>query len=93
MCCKQGPCIYGERLPDKPQCRFLLIDEADAAKGIETYRCGKYDEIRIIEERSAILPAMGMFGTGCCSPMFNSVRNRVIDQKLGTVVLLDLIDG
>jgi hypothetical protein len=83
MQCLTAPCIYGEWNADKSRCRYLIDDEADKARGIETYNCQKYEEIKAKES----LGPMPMFGSGCCGAMGNTRRNKVIAAKLRLGIL------
>jgi len=67
-CCMQAPCSYGEII-DK-HCRFLKIDDPEAG----TYKCLAYYEIRETED-NIMWP---FFGSGCSSPLFNTMRDEVI---------------
>ena len=41
--------------------------------------CARYDNIRLIEEGSAY----PMFGSGCCSPLFNERREKKLNEDTG----------
>jgi len=74
FCCKRGVCPYGEWDSEKSQCSFL---EEDAKIGeAQTYRCGIYEHIQK-QPGANFSPA---FGAGCCSPLFNEDRTRIIKE-------------
>jgi len=75
FCCKQAPCSYGEVCGytdhkgwPEGHCKFLQSNYG------YTYICGKYDEIKHIENGSPY----PMFGSGCSSPLFNKDRENVM---------------
>lgn len=71
FCCRSGPCAFGEMKEDNSQCKFLE-DKEDG-----TTRCGKYEEIlSMSEEKWHWNPA---FGAGCCMPLFNDARERILN--------------
>jgi hypothetical protein len=65
-CCKVRACDYGKWDALNWRCYFLLPDNT----------CSKYHEIIEIEKNS-LYP---MFGCGCSSPLFNTVRQAKIDS-------------
>lgn len=73
LCCQKGPCGFGERTsPTDPVCKHL---EVRATHGdVTVYQCGKHDEI-VRDPTSVLSPA---FGEGCCMPLFNAARRRII---------------
>lgn len=73
-CCQTGPCGYGKTSQDAPGCIFLEKDDPK----LGTFKCGLYEEIRDKEEKSQY----PMFGCGCSSPLFNNIRNQVL-EKMG----------
>ena len=74
-CCKRGPCGYGEADPKTGACTSLVLWE-DAVGNVERYRCGKYEEISK-QPTANVMPA---FGEGCCQPLFNQARTRVLNE-------------
>jgi len=77
LCCKKGPCAYGLWNEEKHQCEYLetAISETD----FEVYRCARFEYIKE-QSTSDISPA---FGAGCCMGLFNSNRNRIIQEING----------
>ncbi len=72
FCCKRAVCPWGEWDSNKHQCVYL--EEDTRIDDVVLYRCGRYDFI--IKQRGAeISPA---FGAGCCSPLFNEDRDRIL---------------
>lgn len=65
-CCITAPCPYGVSEENEPRCKFLQ------AEG-ERLICSKYEEI-LKDPGSVFSPA---FGAGCCSPLFNSMREKL----------------
>jgi hypothetical protein len=64
-CCTKAPCVYGVWWGSGDgKCDFLTQDT----------KCAKYNEIREIEASSS----HPMFGCGCSSSMFNTVRQAKI---------------
>ena len=59
-CCTVRPCTFGEWDFERGRCKFLTDD----------MECGIYDDIKD-DPRGKWNPA---FGTGCCSPLFNTFR-------------------
>lgn len=75
MCCKRGPCDFGERTSaEDPACRYL---EQTSVEGPPRYTCGRYDFI-ITQPGWQMNPA---FGAGCCMPMFNDARQAILDYE------------
>lgn len=74
LCCKTGPCAYGEWSREKNQCHYLEDGLTD--NGITVYRCGRYDYIKQ-QPGNEIMPA---FGAGCCMSLFNSNRQAIIKE-------------
>lgn len=73
FCCKQAPCGFGTWDADRRQCKHLEV-EAEIAPGVFVHRCGIYDQIKD-QPGADVSPA---FGAGCCSPLFNTARSRII---------------
>lgn len=65
MCCSQCACIYGTWDEQRNTCVFLTNEN----------KCGKYAEIVEYEKKSSFQ----MFGAGCSSVMFNSVRDKILN--------------
>lgn len=78
FCCKRAPCPFGTWDDAAHQCASLVPWTGDAltdADGpVPRYRCAKHDEI-VKHPLAHIAPA---FGAGCCQPMFNVERNRIV---------------
>ncbi len=73
-CCMVAPCPFGEPTSDSDlRCKFLVPMSLSKA-GTSRYLCGKYEEI-IDMPGSEIAPA---FGAGCCSPIGNELRNKIL---------------
>lgn len=85
LCCKTGPCNFGEWDEQKHECKFLEVDEKHG--DIEIYRCGKFAEIST-HSQSKVNPA---FGAGCCMPLFNTARQTIIrsitERRISLVIL------
>lgn len=82
MCCKKGPCAFGEWDAAAHQCRFLEVEER--GEGWTRYRCGIKDRIDALPE-SAGAKYNPAFGAGCCMPMFNDNRAALIRHRLTEV--------
>ena len=65
-CCRKAPCPYGVWDYQKHRCVFLTGDN----------QCEKYEEI-LEDPESFVAPA---FGYGCCMPLCNPVRDRLIKE-------------
>jgi hypothetical protein len=74
LCCKTGPCGYGEWDTTKKQCAFLETHYKDEVQQVEIHKCGRYDYIKV-QPGADMMPA---FGAGCCMGMFNTARNNII---------------
>jgi len=77
LCCKTGPCPYGEWDAQKRQCAFLETDYTGTTVQSEEftiYRCGRYEFIKQ-QPGADVVPA---FGAGCCMSLFNDNRRRII---------------
>lgn len=74
LCCKTGPCGYGEWSYEKKQCTYLEDGLKD--NGVTVYRCGRYDYIKQ-QPGNEIMPA---FGAGCCMSLFNTDRQSIIKE-------------
>jgi len=70
FCCTVAPCGFGEWNEDRSACKHLL-----PANDIGQRDCGRYDWIKANVPDYDIYPG---FGTGCCMPMFNVMRNNII---------------
>ena len=71
-CCNKALCQYGRLNKDKNKCDFLEIDD----EKLGTYRCLIYREIKEVEKNSPY----PTFDHYCSSPLFNDVRNKVINK-------------
>ena len=74
LCCKTGPCAFGEWDAPAHQCRFLQVHEQHATHTI--YTCGKKAEIEALPD-SYGAKSNPAFGAGCCMPMFNANRDAI----------------
>lgn len=76
FCCTKQPCAYGEWNEAKSACKYLSEPNQVGQRG-----CLRYDWIKENVPNWEHYPA---FGAGCCMPMFNDMRNKVIEnlQKL-----------
>jgi len=72
FCCTTTPCIYGKWNSDKSACKYLGIPNKLGQRD-----CGRYDWIKKNVEGYEYYPG---FGTGCCMPLFNEMREQVIIQ-------------
>jgi hypothetical protein len=76
-CCKTAACAFGEWDARRHACRHLVVSEILRDRDgfeIERYRCSRYEEIRTLPG-AELNPA---FGAGCCSPLFNTARSRIV---------------
>lgn len=73
FCCKKSPCGYGERDKETGWC-IHLVPWKDDTLDIPRYRCGRYEYI-VKQPGADMMPA---FGGGCCSPLFNDDRDRIV---------------
>jgi hypothetical protein len=73
FCCKKVPCPYGSRDPSTSWCIHLIPWEGDDL-GVPRYRCGRYEYI-VKQPGAEWIPA---FGAGCCAPLFNEDRSRIV---------------
>lgn len=65
-CCTVRPCPYGEWDENKGHCKYLTEDT----------KCAIYNEIREAEKGTKYT----MFGCGCSSPLFNTIRNAKLKE-------------
>lgn len=72
FCCTKTPCGYGEWNDDRSHCKFLA-----PANELGQKLCLKYDWIKENVPTWKMYPA---FGGGCCMPMFNEMREKVIKK-------------
>lgn len=79
LCCRTGPCAFGEWDAAAHQCRFLTVEHQ--GDGFTTFACGKKAEIDALPASRGAQwnPA---FGAGCCMPLFNDNRQRILRNKL-----------
>lgn len=86
LCCKTGPCGYGEWNSTEKQCAYLEVGH----KGdeFEIYRCGRYDYIKQ-QPGNEFMPA---FGAGCCMSLFNSNRRNIIKEiNSGNMKVIEIL--
>jgi hypothetical protein len=87
LCCKTGPCGYGEWLHDEHRCKYL--ETGHTGEGFEIYRCGRYDYIKQ-QPGNEFMPA---FGAGCCMSLFNSNRRNIINEiKNGNKKVIEILN-
>lgn len=72
FCCTKAPCLYGNWNYDKTACKHLL-----PPNNIGQRDCGRYAWIK---ENCVDWDVYPGFGTGCCMPLFNSLRTLVIEN-------------
>lgn len=72
FCCTKSPCGFGEWNEDKTACAHL-----QPPNDIGQRDCGKYQWIMENAPCPELYPA---FGGGCCMAMFNTMRNKVIEN-------------
>lgn len=71
FCCTTAPCGFGESISkENKACKFL-----GPPNDIGQRDCGKYQWIIDNVEGYEFYPG---FGTGCCMPMFNEAREKII---------------
>ena len=68
MCCTKRPCVYGEWDVIHSQCKELTSDN----------KCRQYEYIVELEKNSEY----PMFGCGCSSPLFNTMRDKKIKEMV-----------
>jgi len=73
FCCTMAPCAFGEYDYEKKQCKYL-----GEPNDIGQKDCLRYQWIldNVPEEIRNFNPA---FGFGCCSPIGNLARNKIIE--------------
>jgi len=76
VCCKKGPCAFGEYDFKIKQC-VHLVEEIGGL-----HACGIYDEI-IKHPHAKFDPAMG---SGCCMSLFNEAREVIIDKHYSGII-------
>ncbi len=77
FCCKRRPCSFGESVSAADAaCKHLVEVQQDDGKQ-PRYFCGIYDHITS-QKGWEIEPA---FGAGCCSPLFNRDRARILREQ------------
>ncbi len=74
FCCTKSPCAYGAWNQDQTACKELLPPTALGER-----LCRKYDWIKENAPNWEFYPA---FGGGCCMPLFNEMREKVIKNIL-----------
>lgn len=72
LCCKTGPCPYGEWDKVAKQCTYL--ETTMTGENYEIHRCGRYEFIKK-QPGNEMVPA---FGAGCCMSLFNTNRSNII---------------
>jgi len=72
FCCTKAPCAYGEWNEEKSACKYLL-----PPNDIGQRDCGRYEWIINNVAGWEFYPA---FGGGCCMPLFNEMREKVIEN-------------
>jgi hypothetical protein len=70
-CCTVGPCAFGDWDPERRRCRHLT----------DGGLCARHAEIVEAERGAAV--RFPMFGCGCSSPLFNSVREAKLAETAG----------
>lgn len=77
MCCKKGPCAFGDWDAEARQCRHLI--ELNKGADWTRYACSIKAEIDALppEHRADMNPA---FGGGCCMPLFNQNREALVRE-------------
>ena len=66
-CCRVAPCGFGKWNVERTQCAHLTEDNL----------CGIAEEI-VKDPSWEVSPA---FGAGCCRPLFNEARNRILRER------------
>lgn len=72
FCCTKAPCPFGTWDAAAHQCTELVWN-ADGTSG-----CRKYEEIVALPE--AVWWAAPAFGAGCCMPLFNERREKILKE-------------
>lgn len=83
FCCKKTPCGFGGWNNARTQCAYLGVDD----KGL--HLCEKFDEISL-DPTSSVSPA---FGAGCCMPLGNTDRERIIKEHHNGKTPIVMIDN
>ncbi len=76
FCCHVAPCPFGKWDTEKKRCQYL-VDITSPDEKEKRYGCGIYDDI-IDKPGAEFAPA---FGAGCCSPLFNTMRNAILREN------------
>lgn len=71
FCCTKSPCAYGEP-NEKGACKYLLQPNEFGQMA-----CGRYDWIKENVPSWETYPA---FGAGCCMPLGNTAREKIINN-------------
>ncbi len=80
FCCKRAVCPFGTWDAEAEQCASLVpwdgddLTDTDTDGAVTRYRCAKHDEI-VQHPLANFSPA---FGAGCCQPLFNVERDRIV---------------
>lgn len=72
FCCTKAPCAYGEFNESQTACKYL-----GEPNNIGQRDCLRYEWIIQNVPNYEFYPA---FGAGCCMPMFNELRETVINN-------------
>ena len=79
LCCRKGPCAFGERTSSTEPCCKFLEEERTLENGAVIHRCGIYEKIIALPKPEWFWnPA---FGGGCCMPLFNENRQRIKESQ------------
>ena len=73
FCCTKSPCSYGESISEENNACKYLLEPNDLGQR----DCGRYQWIIDNVPNYEFYPA---FGSGCCMPMFNEMREIVIQN-------------
>lgn len=72
FCCTKQPCAYGLMNETNTGCKYLTPPNE-----LGQLACGRYDWIKENVPNWQYYPA---FGAGCCMPIFNDMREKVINN-------------
>lgn len=86
LCCKTGPCGFGEWDSIAKKCKYL--EDGLKENEVTIYRCGRYEFIKQ-QPGNEIMPA---FGAGCCMGLFNENRMAIIKEiKVGNEKVINFL--
>lgn len=68
------PCSYGRMKEGDTYCEYLIVDN----EKIGTFTCSIKDKIEKMQKNTPY----PMFGCGCSSSLFNTVRNNVMNKQI-----------